>query len=147
MGFIGASPGTSDFTLDTAPGWYWDTPGKPLKGWTLSTSNWRLLLPAPPVNIAQLNSRWDVTWDELQWRQLCQKLWLGWGHPRTKFLLWHWTHCLDSSPNPAGHSGKYATQLAPCAVTLSKLQFTSSFSVKLSIFEGNILRACSELLI
>jgi hypothetical protein len=92
MGFVLASPGLTDSNLVQAPGWYWDSIGQPLKGWTLSTNNWRKLLSATTIDATQLNARWGINWTGLQWSKLWRKLWTGWGHPGTKLLLWLLLH-------------------------------------------------------
>ena len=88
MGCVTASPGISTAAFADASGWFWNTPGTSLTGWSLSTHNWRMLISNPITAVAQLNSRWSVHWTDIQWKQLWSQLWSGWGHPRTKFLIW-----------------------------------------------------------
>jgi hypothetical protein len=90
---MAASPGISfNEQLVDSPGWFWNLPGKSHKGWAQPTWIWRLLTTSSSNNSQQWNIRWQVNWDMQQWKALWRQLWAGWGHPRTKFLLWGLIH-------------------------------------------------------
>jgi hypothetical protein len=93
MEFLILSPGLSfNESLVDSPGWFWSLPSKKQKGWQQPTRIWRLLTTSGLNHCQQWNVRWQAHWDIQQWKALWRQLWAGWGHPRTKFLLWRLIH-------------------------------------------------------
>jgi hypothetical protein len=79
-------------SLDLVPGWVWTQQGSKFSGWSHQMKTWQVL-SAPQLSAVDiLNRRWDVDWPAQTWQALWQRLWKGWGHPRTPFLIWRVLH-------------------------------------------------------
>jgi hypothetical protein len=105
LAWISQSPRLTTNNLQSNSGWYWVQDGIKCQGWKLRTSQWRSLLPRARPNFKQLNARWTLSWDNAQWLKLWHHLWKGWGHPRSRLVLWQinsrgalWGVCLSDCP-------------------------------------------------
>jgi hypothetical protein len=92
VSFASDSVGTESCCISTLKGWQWQATTHSFKGWELSLKQWRSLQPAPQEVIEQHNRRWGCRWNHQGWLSFWKMVWLGFGHNRTKFIVWRLLH-------------------------------------------------------
>jgi hypothetical protein len=138
---VAANPGLTTASVLSASGWYWDTGRQPLKGWTLTSQNWRGLIEVPNLCTTQLNSRWMLNWEDQTGLVSGNYSGMAGGTPVQNSSFGD-SFILASSLSLAALYGRFALQCACSALVLKRLFFIYFFIALSSIKDGILLHNC-----
>lgn len=69
-------------------GWKWDVHDLSFRDFDLSTSQIKRGVPPPGLDFTIWNRRWELCEPNQVWSMCCRKIWTGFTHPCSRFIVW-----------------------------------------------------------